>query len=66
MRTLACSLCWTGEVEGSGLQIKRPHFFQGTLTLNRIEIVFSNRILVTLVQYSVLLPIGPDLSVVCF
>ena len=50
---LACHLWWTEEIRWSGLQMKKPHGFWGTLTLNSVEIDFSNRILVILVQNSV-------------
>ena len=53
-------------VSWSGQQMRKPHCFWPTVTLNSTEIVFCLRILVTLLRYCVLSPSGLSLIVVCF
>ena len=50
----------------SGQQSRRLYCFRCNFTLNSAGITFSNRILVTILQYYVLLPFGLALFVVCF
>ena len=49
-----------------GQQLRKPHCFRRTLTLSSAEIVFSSRVLVTLLQCCVLLCSGLALFAVCF
>ena len=44
--------------------MRGPHSFRRTLTLSSAEIVFSTRILMTLLRYCAPLPSGIDLFVV--
>ena len=66
VRALVCHLWWTQKVGWSGQHSKSPYCFRRSLTPNRVRIIFSNRILVIFVQYSVLLLSGLALLVVGF
>ena len=59
VRALVCHL-WVdrGEVSQSGQLMRRPRSFRSTLMPSGAEIVFSSRILLTLLPYCVLLPFG--------